>query len=736
MNPQTSKMNFDFRQLLPVASIGLVGGTILLPLITSFAILIFSGELAPFATTGIGMVLFGGLIMQLIIALTSSVPGMLGGPQDSSAAILGLTAVTIAGRMESAPAEAKFITVVMTVIIASVASGLFYVLIGGFKLSRFVRFIPYPVVGGFVAGTGLLLVQGALGVMLGDTPGIMELGILLRNDRILLWLPGVLFGMGVLIASRRSKHFLTYPALLTGAAILFYLAVWASGYSLNTVREIGLLLGPFPPGALWTPLDLSLLAQVDWSLIVGQSSNIAAIALISIVALLLNASALELIAQKDVDLNRELISTGIANIAGGLGGGSVGYHYLGISALAFRMGISSRLVALFAASVSGLALLFGASLLSLIPKPMVGGLLFFVGLSFLTEWLYDAWFQLPRLDYMLVWVILIVVGGVGFLQGVSVGIAIAIVLFVVNYSRIDIIKDSLTGETYQSNTERPIEHRQLIKRLGQQIQILRLHGYVFFGTSQGLVKRINDRLKETDGQRLRYLILDFQHVTALDSSAAFSFVRLKQIADVHKFHLVLSDLDPETKTTLMRAGLNEEDAWIHFFPSMDYGMEWCESKLLLEEGGSTIIRAGSLRAQLKKLLPTSDHRDKFMIYLERQEVPEQQIVIHKGDPPDSMYFIDSGELSTRLEVSKGKFIRLSNQGGGTMVGEMGLFLRQARTATVVATRPSVLYRLSLEQYEKMMQSDPELAFHLHQWIGSVLSVRLAENNHTLEALLS
>ncbi|HLF75294.1 MAG TPA: SulP family inorganic anion transporter [Anaerolineales bacterium] len=736
MNPQTLKMNFDLRQLLPVASIGLVGGAILLPLITSFAILIFSGELTPFATTGIGMVLFGGLIMQVIVALTSSVPGMLGGPQDSPAAILGLSAVTIAASMEGAPAEVKFTTVVVTVMVTSVASGLFFLLIGGFKLSRFVRFIPYPVVGGFVAGTGLLLVQGALGAMLGVTPGMADLGILLRADNLLLWLPGALFGTILLIASRRSKHFLTYPALLTGAALLFYLTVWLSGHSINEVREMGLLLGPFPQGTLWEPPELSLLAQVDWDLIAGQSGNIAAIAIISIVALLLNASALELIAQKDVDLNRELISTGIANIAGGLGGGSVGYHYLGVSSLSFRLGISNRLVALFAASVSGLVLLFGASLLSLIPKPMVGGMLFFVGLSFLTEWLYDAWFQLPRIDYLLVWVILVVVGGVGFLQGVGVGIAIAIILFVVNYSRIDIIKDSLTGESYQSNTERPSEHRQLIKRLGGQIQILRLHGYVFFGTSQGLVKRVNDRLKETDGQKLRYLILDFQHVTALDSSAVFSFVRLKQLADLNKFHLVLSDLDRETKTKLGRAGLNEEDAWIHFFSSMDYGMEWCESKLLLEEGGSTIIRAGSLRAQLRKLFPSGDHVEKFMVYLEKQEVKEYHIVIHEGDPPDAMYFVDSGELTTRLERSKGKFIRLGTQGGGTMVGEMGLFLKQARTATVVATKPTILYRLSLEQYEKMMRSDPDLAFHLHQWIGSVLSMRLAENNHTLEALLS
>ena len=149
-----------------------------------------------------------------------------------------------------------------------------------------------------------------------------------------------------------------------------------------------------------------------------------------------------------------------------------------------------------------------------------------------------------------------------------------------------------------------------------------------------------------------------------------------------------------------------------------------------------IIRAGTLRAQLNGMLPTSDHVDKFMTYLEKQEVQEYHIVINKGDPPGSMYFIDSGELTTRLEISKGKFIRLRNQGGGTMVGEMGLFLKQSRTATVVATQPSILYRLSLENYNKMMQEDPELVFHLHQWIGRVLSVRLAENNFTLEALLS
>jgi SulP family sulfate permease len=216
----------------------------------------------------------------------------------------------------------------------------------------------------------------------------------------------------------------------------------------------------------------------------------------------------------------------------------------------------------------------------------------------------------------------------------------------------------------------------------------------------------------------------------------FSFVRLKQLADTYQFFVVLTDVNQATKIQLRRAGLQDEDARIRFFPSMDYGMEWCESKMLVDEGGSSIIRSGSLRGQLKKLFPSSEEVDKFMWYLEKEEVQEYHIVINRGDEPDCMYFVDSGHLTTRLEISKGKFIRLMTQGGGTMVGEIGLFLHQPRTATVVADQPSTLYRLSISSYNKMMHDEPDLALHLHQWIGRVLSTRLAENTQTLEVLLS
>jgi SulP family sulfate permease len=725
---------FDTRQILSAVSTGVVGGAIILPLVISFALLIYSGELAPFSTRGIGMILLGGFVMQLVIALTSSLPGTIGGPQDSPSAILGLAAVMIATQMEGTPAEVKLSTVVMTVILTSVISGLFFVFVGVFNLSRLIRFMPYPVVGGFVAGTGLLLVQGAMGVMLGSTPGLSDLGLLFEANRASLWIPGALFGAVLLLASRRSQHFLTYPVLLIGAVILFYITLWARGSSLGEARQAGWLLGPFPPGSLWSLPDFSLLAQVDWGVIAGQASNIAAVALISIVALLLNANALELVAKKDMDLSRELISTGIANILGGLAGSSVGYHHLGVSAIAFRMGITNRLVALCSAAVIGLTLLFGASVLSLVPKFLVGGLIFFVGLSFLTEWLYDASFQLTAVDYSLVWIILIIVGGVGFLEGVGAGLAIAIVLFVVNYSRIDVVKDRLTGTTYQSNVERPLEQRQLIKSMGESIYILRLQGYLFFGTSQNLVNQVSVRIKDATKQKLRFLILDFQHVTALDASATFSFVRLKQLAITNEFFLVFTGLNKAMKKRLARSGIDEQESMIQILPDLDFGMEWCESKVLQDAGGS-VVRAGSLRAQLKKLLSDPEKVEKFISYLERQEEQEYHILIRQGDPPDCMYFIDSGEVTTRLQLSRDTFIRLKSQQGGTMVGEMGLFLGQPRSATVVVSKPSVLYKLSLDSYHRMMRQDPDLALCLYQWIGRVLSDRIVESNATLEVLL-
>ena len=186
-------------------------------------------------------------------------------------------------------------------------------------------------------------------------------------------------------------------------------------------------------------------AGIVFSLLKGFDYEEAII--LSAVALLLNASALEITIRQDIDLDHELRAAGYANLVGGLGGAAVGYHALGMSALAYRLAARSRLVNLVSGLLCGAALFFGASLIAYFPKAVLGGMLLYLGLSFLVDWLIDARRFLPAIDYLLVWLILAIIVAFGFLQGIGAGVFIAAILFVISYSRVNIIKNVLKKES-------------------------------------------------------------------------------------------------------------------------------------------------------------------------------------------------------------------------------------------------------------------------------------------------
>jgi SulP family sulfate permease len=108
-----------------------------------------------------------GIIIGMIVILVEiSFPDMVALPQDSPAAILTLMATAIAGSMSASKTpENLFFTVVAAIVITSLLTGVCSLALGIFKLGGLIRFIPYPVVGGFLAGTGWLLVKGAIEVM-------------------------------------------------------------------------------------------------------------------------------------------------------------------------------------------------------------------------------------------------------------------------------------------------------------------------------------------------------------------------------------------------------------------------------------------------------------------------------------------------------------------------------------------------------------------------------------------
>ena len=124
----------------------------------------------------------------------------------------------------------------------------------------------------------------------------------------------------------------------------------------------------------------------------------------------------------------------------------------------------------------------------LFPRAILGGVLMYLGGSFLVEWLYDAYFKIPKLDYLVVVLILLVIAAFGLLWGMAVGILVSILLFVLKYSQILVIRQEFPGNVFRSSTDRSVAENLLLRELGDRVLVFRLQGYIFFGTGFQLFK--------------------------------------------------------------------------------------------------------------------------------------------------------------------------------------------------------------------------------------------------------
>ena len=714
---------------------GLIVGVVVVIVAISFAVLIFSGDLAPVAPKGVSLGLFTAAIMAGLIALRSSFRGMVATPQDVPAAITALIAASVAASLPAQTSlDGLFATVVAAIALTTLSTGLFFLLLGLFKLGGLSRFIPYPVIGGFLAGTGWLILKGSVGVLANVPLTLANLSALLETETVIRWLPGFVFGLVLLVILRRTTHFLALPALLVGAIVVFFALLTATGTSVAEATARGWLLQPLPAGEVWRPIGPALLGQVEWATVLAEAPSMLAIMLAGMVALLLNATGLELVVERDIDLDRELRAAGAANILAGLGGGMVGFQTLALSALGHRIAPDRRLVGLISAGLCVVCLLFGSTLLTLFPIPVLGGLLLFLGLAFLVEWVWDAWFKLPRFDYLVVIAILLTIATVGFLEGVGLGITIAVILFVVNYSRIDVVKNQLSGATYTSKVQRPMKHGRALRVHGHELFILQLQGFLFFGTANQLVERLRQRMGEAGLPAVRYLLLDFRLVSGIDSSALLGFVKMRKLAESQGAGLVFVHTSPEIRSQLESNGIRDgEGVVVRWFPELDRAVEWCEDQILLARSIALEEPHLPLDQRLARVLVSVD-TSKLMGYLERMEVPAGHSLMRQDDPADDVYLVESGRITAQMKLGDGSEVRLLTMGAGAVAGQEELYQTTSRTASVVTETPSVIYRLSAGALHRMESDEPELAIALHHFMARILTERLGVLQRTLRSL--
>jgi sulfate permease, SulP family len=357
--------------------------------------------------------------------------------------------------------------------------------------------------------------------------------------------------------------------------------------------------------------------------------------------------------------------------------------------------------------------------------------LIYLGLVLLAEWVYEAWLHSSRLDFLVIVTILAIIVTSGFLQGVVAGLILAVILFVVSYSRVSVIKFALSGREYRSRVTRGRHEQAVLEAHGDQLYVLKLEGFIFFGTANGLLSKLR-AYRQNASTPLKYVVMDFSRVSGVDSTGMLSFARMLQWSIERGVELAFTGLSDALGPAFHRQRALNPEAMMQFFPDLDHGIEWCENELIAAYAPLQ-PRADNLIAALEEYMKLDTVR-KLLPYLMRREFAPGEYLIKVGDAPDYLYFIESGQVTAQLEPAGGKPVRLETVQGGRTVGELGFYLGARRTASVVADQPSVVYALSAQDLRIMESSDVEAANILHRTILHLQNERVAHLTRSVGAL--
>ena len=683
--------------------------------VISFTTIIYGGSLAPLLETGLGLSLLGAALMCGVGGFFYSFRGTICHPQDVTAIVLAVSASAMAENWPVDQGDSLMATIAMLIAVTTAFSGLVAWSFGMLRLGFLARFIPYPVIGGFLAATGYLLLTGAIGLALGGRVTIWNLAPLLEPTTLLLWLPWVLIGGGIAMASRWNRSDLLLPLVLALALAGFYAILYATGMDLQQAEEANLLLGPFDTGGFLQVLTPSLVFDADPWAILRAAPTIMIVALLTILGTLLNATGLELALTRDLDLEKDLRATGIANIAGALGGGMPGYQMIPGTLLGQRMGLRSVLPGLSAAAGCLLIFIYGATLLSALPAGLFVAVIAYLGLDLLITWLWVRRRQFSLTDYALVLLILAVAATIGFFEALGIGILAAAALFIVSFARVNVVRLSSTLASRRSLVERNNAEVNYLMQVGHQAAVFELSGFLFFGTANALVERVHAELSRQS--ELRFVVIDFARVHGLDASAAYSLGKLSRLCDAASVRLIFSGL-PRSQEVRYREFAGSRDRAL-FTDTLDDALQSLEAELLSTRPDSAPDAAAGLLDDLLALSERPQFADKF----KRVTLNTGEILLNQGAESREMFVLISGAMRAEVARQAGDPVVVARFMPGAPIGEIAFYGSTARIATVLAEEPSVLVKIDADSLVRS-GDDHDPATVVHHYLAVNLARRL------------
>lgn len=515
-------------------------------------------------------------------------------------------AFTILNRIGEDQPNKVLATTILAYSMSSVMTGLIFFLMGQCRIGALIGFFPRHILLGCIGGVGLFLVATGLEVS-GRLEGSFEYDLptlqkLCQPETLPLWIIPLTLATLLFLIKRWVKHSLTDAGYFITIILVFYLTLLVvPQMRLSELRSQGWVFeAPEADVPFWHFYSLYDFKAVDWEALGSTIPAMLALTFFGLLHVPINIPALGLTTGEDnVNIDRELKAHGLSNTLSGFCGSiqvrfsannhrndadvaAKNYLVYTNTVLFMRSGGDKRLAGIMLAIATSGVLVIGTTIIGYIPVMVVGALIFFLGIDLMKEALIDTWGKVHRLEYFTIIIIVVTMGVWDFVIGIVIGILLACVSFVLQTSQISAIRGKAFGGVANSTVRRHPMQQQFLRAVGTQIHVLKMAGFLFFGTIVGVENQIRTLLDEVfKTQPIRFLVLDLFNIDGVDFSAAEAFNRINRILHAKGVTLVIcgKTVESDVGRSLQNVGLFEREG-VEYFYSLNSALEFCENELL------------------------------------------------------------------------------------------------------------------------------------------------------------
>ena len=714
---------------------GLAAMLVALPSAIAFGVTVLSPLGPEYAAQGALAGVLGTIVLGVIAPAFGGTNRLITSPSAPAAAVMAAYSVELA-RGGIAPGSALLL---LTLI--GLFCGVLQFVFGVARFGHLIKYMPYPVVSGFMTGVGLVIIVGQVPKFLGVPRGT---SLWSSMTTVSAWNgKGVIVGI-VTVAVMLSAPKLTraVPAAILGllAGGLAYLVLGASHPAMFQLAGNSLVIGPLSAGKGFLA---SLSAQIHAirTLHSGMLRDVLNPALTLAVLLsidtLKTSVILDALTRTRHDSNRELVGQGLANIGTALIGGIPGSGQTGATLVNMSSGGQTRLSGVLEGVFSLIVYLLLGNVIAWLPVAALAGILIVVGVRMCDR---DSLNLLRSrstlLDFGVIVVVVVVAQSVSLIAASAVGVGLAVLLFLRELIGGSVVRSRMLGSEVFSRRIRLPEEIATLERYGDRTVIFELQGSLFFGTADQLLAALEPDLKVRT-----YVVLDMRRVQSVDVTAARVLEQIEDILTERHAHLFLCHFTSKVPSGqdleryFKRVGLVRPESTARIFETRDDALLWIEDRILAEELPPQPPEA---LLELREMALFAGRKPETIAALEacmeQLSFKAGETIFERKDEGEKLLLIRRGVVRIEIEVGDKLHYHVSTFGRGDFVGEISFLDRKPRSARAVALTDTDVYVLSRDSFEKLAEEHKRIAMQLLEAVASALATRLRRANKQLRAL--